>query len=105
MKIIKGIITLLYSLLISVSVFSLSPDEEGGQAILFKIIDENHVEVNGENTKAGKSWVEANKYIDPYKINTYRIINAQDYPDNAKVIVRSMAIVANTAGVDVEQVK
>lgn len=96
-------ITLIWVFLLSILVSA--SGKEYGEPIIFQIIDEKYVEVNGEKVTIKKSWMEANKYIDPYKVNVYKVEGASDYPSQTDLIIRNMSIVAKTAGVEIEQAK
>lgn len=104
MKSIIGIFALL-AISTTFSTLATSPGKEHGEPIVFEIVSEDVVEVNGVKASVKKSWVEANKYIDPDEINLYKIKNASEYAQQADVIVRNMNIVAEGAGVEIERAK
>lgn len=102
MKSILGISALL-AISTTFSALATSPGKEYGEPIVFEIVSEDIVEVNGVKASVKKSWVEANKYINPDKINFYEIKNSSEYAQQADVIIRNMNIVAEGAGVEIER--
>ncbi len=102
MKSIFGILIIFLSL----SVYGeneVSPGKEYGEPIIIEIIKDNLVKVNGVEVSVKKSWMEANNYIDPHKINVYKILNSSKYIAQSEEIAKNMAIVAETAGVEIER--
>jgi hypothetical protein len=73
--------------------------------IIFEIIGDDSVIVNGVQTTIKGSWEEAMKHINPYVNNYYKIANKSDYLKQTLDIKDYMAIVAKTSDVKVVFVK
>ncbi|MEW6993432.1 hypothetical protein AADZ84_04070 [Colwelliaceae bacterium MEBiC 14330] len=88
--------------LISMSVHSKTDLVVEKSPIIFQLVGNDSVIVNGVKTTIKGSWREAMKYINPHENNTYKITNINDYLKQASDIEEYMAIVAKTSGVKVQ---
>jgi hypothetical protein len=95
---------------LSVAVISISANSKDNNKIdsapiIFQIIGDNSVIVNGVETTIKGSWQEAMNHVSPDKNNYYKIDNKNIYIQQTSDIKEYMATVTKTSGVDVEFVK
>lgn len=92
-------------MVMSVSANSKDDKATDENIIVFDILDESSVSINGVNTKLKRSWQEAMDHIIPDRNNYYQIINKNKYSTQASSIKKNMDIVAKISGVKIKLIK
>jgi hypothetical protein len=102
----KSLIKVVFLSLVVISMSAHSKDKniKDISPIIFKIVGNDSVIVNGVQTTIKGSWGEAMKHINPSKNNYYKITNKSDYLKQASDIKEYMATVAKTSDVKVKYV-
>ncbi len=73
--------------------------------IIFEVIGQNVVLVNGVNTTLKGSWQEAMNHISPNKNNHYKIINKSSLLKQTSLIKEYMATVKKTTGIEITYIE
>lgn len=99
----KNILSILLSLsLLIAQSLSAAPYKVGViEPIIFEIVGEDKVMVNGTAVSIKESWQVANEYIEGHTTNIYRVENGEKFPEQAARITANMKRVANITGVKI----
>ena len=71
------------------------------EPIVFEVVGEDKVMVNGTAVSIKESWQVANEYIEGHTTNIYRVENGEKFPEQAARITANMKRVANITGVKI----